>query len=130
LTEWWKLKAQNQRDRWNHPDAVKRHYLAEHGEGRGPAGTAAKSPSPQQKQKAEVVRLQDELDAAEKRIRTMEQGQDNVSEGRDWTWQDQPEDIAKAWFRLYPTKAVRAASALLQLAKATTPKRRRRPSSS
>ena len=54
LTEWWKLKAQNQRDRWNHPDAIKRHYLAEHGEGRGPSGTAAKSPSPQQRQRAEV----------------------------------------------------------------------------
>lgn len=41
---------------------------------------------------------------------------------QDWTWSDAPEAIAEVWYRLQPTKAVRAASAVLQLAKATTPK--------
>ena len=29
LERWWPTKAQNQRERWNHPDAVKRHCLAD-----------------------------------------------------------------------------------------------------
>ena len=54
----------------------------------------------------------------------MERGRDHLTEGRDWTWQDDAKDIAAAWFRLYPTKAVQAASELLRLAEATTPKPR------
>ena len=33
LERWWPTNAQNQRDRWSHPDAVKRRYLDDLGEG-------------------------------------------------------------------------------------------------
>jgi hypothetical protein len=63
-------KAQNQRDRWNHPDAVKRNSLADHGDGKDAAGTAVPKPaSPVAKLKAENIRLQEELDAAQAEIR-------------------------------------------------------------
>ena len=29
LERWWPTKAQNQRDRWNHPDVVERHCLVD-----------------------------------------------------------------------------------------------------
>jgi hypothetical protein len=130
LESWWQDKAKTarglrQRDKWNHPDAIKRNYLADHGQGRGPDGTAAKSPSPMQKQKDAVVQLEGELATAHKEIQRLKRGQDNLTEGRDWTWQDRPEDIAAAWFRLYPSKSLQIASKVLELGKATTPKPRR-----
>jgi hypothetical protein len=38
---------------------------------------------------------------------------DNVTEGRDWPWQDTPEDIAATILRLYPDKAIRGSSQAL-----------------
>jgi hypothetical protein len=101
------------------PDHDKRRYelaIAAAGDGK-PTG-----PSPADRRIAETVRLQEELDAANAQLRRIERGQENLTKGRDWTWQDDPKDIAAAWFRLQPTKAVKIASKLLQLAKSTTPK--------
>jgi hypothetical protein len=72
--------------------------------------------------RAEVARLQQEADEANAKLRKAERNRDNVSEGRDWSWSDSDDDIAAAWYRLQPTKAVRIASKVLQLSKATTAK--------
>ena len=125
LQRWWDSKAQNQRDRWNHPDAVKRHYLADHGEPKQAPPGSAKPGSPIEKWKAQVARLQEELDTMRSKNRQLARGQDNLTEGRDWTWQDNAKDIATAWYRLHPTKVVQVASEVLRLAKARTPKPRR-----
>jgi hypothetical protein len=69
----------------------------------------------------EIVRLQEELDAANRELR---KGPDDLSEGRDWTWHETPEDIAAAMLRLYPDKAKRLGSALQNAAKSTTKKPR------
>jgi hypothetical protein len=68
----------------------------------------------------EIVRLQEELDAANRKLRN----RDDLSEGRDWTWHDTPEQIAAAMLRLYPDKAKRLGSALQNAAKSTTRKPR------
>jgi hypothetical protein len=115
LENWWATKAQNQRDRWTHPDAVKRHYLAEHGDGNNQE--RPKVPSAAARKDETIRQLQEELDAAQAEIRRLKR-RDNVSEGRDWSWQNEPEDIAAAMLRLYPDKAKRLGSALQNLAKA------------
>ena len=120
VRHWYETLGQNQRDRWTHPQTIKLHFEKRTAKPGDPA--ASKPPTPLEEQKAEVVRLQGELDDAAKRIRTMERGRTHLTEGRDWSWQDDAKDIAAAWFRLYPTKAVQAVSELLRLAKATTPK--------
>jgi hypothetical protein len=109
IQRWWDGKAQNQRDRWNHPGAIKRRYLVEHGEVpiAAAGGTAAKPETPLQKANASIARLQQELDAAQAENRRLRRSSDNVSEGRDWTWQDEPEDIAATMLHLHPDKAKR-----------------------
>jgi hypothetical protein len=62
--------------------------------------------------RGEVMRLQSELDAAQRKIGRLRRGYD---EGNDSDWQDTPEDIAKAMLRLYPNKAKRVGAAILIL---------------
>ena len=50
----------------------------------------------QQRKDVEIVRLQEELDAAQRELREIERGRENVTEGRDWTWHDRVDDIAAA----------------------------------
>ncbi len=64
---------------------------------------------------AAIMQLQDELDAAQRELRQLKKTRDDLTEGRDWHWQDAPEDIAKAMLRLYPDKAKRLGSALQNL---------------
>lgn len=108
----------------NHPNAVLRRWLAAT---RLP-GTAdpAQSPplSPSARKDQEIARLQEELDAASRKLREVERGREAIGEGRDWTWHDTPEDIAATMLRLYPDKAKRLGSALQNLAKSTTKKPR------
>jgi len=72
----------------------------------------------------EIVRLQEELDAANKKLREIERARGNITEGRDWTWHDRVDDIAAAMLQAYPDKAKRLGSALQNLSKSTTKKPR------
>ena len=104
----------------NHPNAVLRRWQAAT---RLPAAAdPAQSPplSPSARKDQEIARLQEELDAASRKLRH----RDDLSEGRDWTWHDTPEQIAAAMLKLYPDKAKRLGSALQNLAKSTTKKPR------
>jgi hypothetical protein len=120
IAAWWETVAQNQRDRWSHPDTIKRHYLAAHGGDKEPKPVDPNAPVKETLREANM-RLQDEVDT----LKRQGQANDNVSEGRDWTWQDSAKDIAAAWFRLYPTKAVQVAAELMRLSRSTTTKPRR-----
>jgi len=96
LEEWWGTVAKNKRDRWGHPDTIKKQYLKAHGSDGQPGmlkaaeGTGAKPGS-----REEVVGLQEELDTA---------------------LADTPEGIARVWFDS-PHKAelLAAARALIDL---------------
>jgi hypothetical protein len=125
LERWWPTKAQNQRDRWGHPDAVKRHYLADHGEGRDAALITAviKPPSPVEKLKAEYVRLQEELDAAQAEIRRLKRAE---VEALLITRKDTPEQILAVLEAEVPAKAARIAGLLLNRQKSTAPPRSRK----
>ena len=70
------------------------------------------------------MRLQEELDAAQRELRQLKKNRDNLTEGRDWTWHDTPDDIAAAMMQTHPDKAKRLGAALQNLAKATTKKPR------
>ena len=99
----------------NHPNAVLRRWQSAR---EAPKGPGSKSGKPGYK---DIVRdLQEQLDAANKKLRN----RDDLSEGRDWTWHDTPEQIAAAMLRLYPDKAKRLGSALQNAAKSTTRKQR------
>jgi hypothetical protein len=102
----------------NHPNAVLRRWQAARAAPKGPGNSGA----PGNRKDIEIVRLQEELDAANKKLREIERGRDDLSEGRDWTWHDTPEQIAAAMLTLYPDKAKRLGSALQNLAKSTTRK--------
>jgi hypothetical protein len=103
----------------NHPNAVLRRWQAARAAPKAPGS----SPAPNRKD-MEIVRLQEELDAANKKLRAI--GRENVTEGRDWTWHDRVDDIAAAMLRTHPDKAKRLGSALQNLAKSTTRKPRQR----
>ena len=77
-----------------------------------PEKDPSKSPPPNRKD-IEIMRLQSELDDAHKKLRAFEH--DKISEGRDWDWQDTPQEIAEAMLRLYPDKAKRLGAALRKL---------------
>jgi hypothetical protein len=49
---------------------------------------------------------------------------DDLTEGRDWTWHDTPQQIAEAMLRTHPDKAKRLGAALQNLSKSTTRKPR------
>lgn len=103
----------------NHPNAVLRRWQAKHqietGGDAKPATGGLKS---------EVMRLQTDLDTAQRELARLKRSRETVSEGADWTWQDDPDVIAEVWMRLQPNKAPRIASKVLELAKATTKKPR------
>jgi len=119
IETWRSRLALNIRLSLNHPRSVIRKWKASTSDGHA-ADTPARERRQSQKEAAAVVI--EERDAALRRVTQLERGQDHLTEGRDWTWQDAPEDIAAAWYRINPTKAVRAASIVLQLSKSTTKK--------
>jgi hypothetical protein len=100
----------------NHPNAVLRRWQATH-------QTPAKGPgnSGRPGLREEVLRLQSELDAAERQIERLKRRED---EGNDWDWQDTPEEIAKAMLRSHPAKAKRIGAAILAQSKSTAKKPR------
>jgi len=100
LEEWWGTVAKNKRDRWGHPDTIKKQYLKAHGSDGQPGmpkaaeGTGAKPDS-----REEVVGLQEELDTA---------------------LADTPEGIARVWFDSpHKAKLLAAARALIDLDEAS-----------
>jgi hypothetical protein len=97
----------------NHPNAVFRRWQTSRQAPKNGPGTPARPGL-----RDEVLRLQSELDAAQREIGRLRQGYD---EGNDFDWQDTPEDIAAAMLRRYPTKAKRVGAAILTLSKATAP---------
>jgi hypothetical protein len=103
----------------NHPNAVLRRWQAARA---APKEGPGNSGGPGNRKDIEIVRLQEELDAANKKLREIERGRENVTEGRDWTWHDRVDDIAAAMLRTHPDKAKRLGSALQNLAKSTTRK--------
>jgi hypothetical protein len=119
IETWRATLTMNVRLSLNHPRSVIRKWKVSTSDGH-----AADAPATQrrQTQKEAAAAVIEERDAALRRVTELERGQDHLTEGRDWTWQDTPEEIAAAMFRLYPTKAVRVASAILQLSKSTTKK--------
>jgi len=114
LEEWWGTVAKNKRDRWGHPDTIKKQYLKAHGGDEQPGmpkaaeGTGAKHDS-----REEVVGLQEELDTAKKQL-AQGNGQDSVL--ADTTLADTPEGIARVWFDSpHKAKLLAAARALIDL---------------
>jgi hypothetical protein len=102
----------------NHPNAVWRRFQA----AQALPGTEKENGSAGRPGlREEVVRLQSELDAAQREVERLRRGYD---EGNDWDWQDTPEEIAKAMLRSHPAKAKRIGAAILAQSKATAPKPR------
>ena len=100
LEEWWGTVAKNKRDRWGHPDTIKKQYLKAHG-GDGQPGMpkAAEGTGAKPDSREEVVGLQEELDTA---------------------LADTPEGIARVWFDSpHKAKLLAAARALIDLDEAS-----------
>jgi hypothetical protein len=73
-----------------------------------------------------ILELQNALDEAQRELRQLKKGRDDLTEGRDWTWHDKPDDIAAAMMQSHPDKAKRLGAALQNLAKSTTKKPRQK----
>jgi hypothetical protein len=104
----------------NHPNAVLRRWQATREAPKKGNGT----PAPGNRKDMAIMQLQEELDTAHRELRQLKKGRDDLTEGRDWTWHDKPEDIAAAMLKTHPDKAKRLGSALQNLAKSTTRKPR------
>jgi hypothetical protein len=123
IESWRQNIGLGQRLQLNHPNTVWRKWQTAQA---APKGTDRSTSPPPNRKDMEIVRLQEELDAANKKLREIERGQGNITEGRDWTWHDRVDDIAAAMLRSHPDKAKRLGSALQNLSKATTRKPRAR----
>jgi hypothetical protein len=123
IERWWITKAQNQKDRWNHPDAVKKNYRAENDdEEEGGKAGRRKQPSAVEKLKAENVRLREELDAANAKFRRLER---DAGDALLITRKDTPEEILNVLENEIPAKVQRIAGLLLNRQKSTSPPKRR-----
>jgi hypothetical protein len=117
-------------EKLNHPTTIKRRYEAAHKT--KPQGAEA-VPTPLQRKERRIAELEEELDQTSRKLRAIERANGNISEGRDWTWHDTPEQIAAVMMQLHPDKAKRLGGALQNLAKSTTkkpPRAARRPAAS
>jgi hypothetical protein len=122
VEKWRETLWFNLRDTLNHPSSIKRRYEATRGFGLA-FGGGVKPLSAMERLKAENVRLQEELDAANAKIRGLERGEgDMLLISR----KDAPEAILAALESEIPTKAGRIAALLLNRQKSTAPRPRRR----
>jgi hypothetical protein len=122
VEKWRETLWFNLRDTLNHPSSIKRRYEMTHGFFVGAVGEGAKRLSPAAKKDAEIARLQEELDAANAQIRTLERGEgDMLLISR----KDSPEDILRVIENEIPTKADRIAALLLNRQKPTAPTARK-----
>jgi hypothetical protein len=122
--------SQQQRDEWNAPTTVMRHYKARL------AKDSAATPTltPAAKKDAKIARLQEELDAANTKIRRLEKGEGDmllisrqdtpeaILAGRFAGEKDTPEAILRVLESEIPTKAGRIAALLLNRQKSTAPR--------
>jgi hypothetical protein len=114
IDTWRQTLGLTQRLQLNHPNAVWRRWQTAQAAPKGPGDSSAKPGL-----REENMRLQSELDAAQRDLARLQR-----DEGNDWDWQDTPEEIAKAMLRLYPNKAKRVGAALLAQSKSTAKKPR------
>jgi hypothetical protein len=122
VEKWRETLVFNLRDRLNHPSSIKRRYELTPGFGIGALGEGAKLLSPAARKDAEIARLQEELDAANAKIRGKERGEgDMLLISR----KDTAEDILAVLESEIPTKAGRIAALLLNRQKPTAPTRKR-----
>src|SRR5580704_3659629 len=82
-----------QRLQLNHPNTVWRKWQAAK---EAPNGSDRSVSPPPNRKDMEIVRLQEELDAANKKLREIERQRGNIAEGRDWIWDHTPDTIAAA----------------------------------
>jgi hypothetical protein len=127
VEKWRKTLWFNLRDTLNHPSVIKRRYEATGGFGPALAtrgfgialGEEAKPLSLAAKKDTEIARLQEELDAANAKIRRLERGEgDMLLISR----KDTPEAILTVLESEIPTKAGRIAALLLNRQKSTAPR--------
>jgi hypothetical protein len=116
IEAWRQTLGLTQRLQLNHPNAVLRRWQASLAM---PKDRAGNNGWPGLRE--EVLRLQSELDAAQREIGRLQRGYD---EGNDWDWQDAPDEIAEAMLRSHPAKAKRVGAAILALSKSTAKKPR------
>jgi hypothetical protein len=103
----------------NHPSAIKARFEAARRKREQASGKRV--PTLVQRQAARIAELETERDQLEQENRVLRRGTDKLTEGQDWTWQDTPQDIARAWLQAQPHKAKQAAAHVLEMSKATVP---------
>ena len=116
IEAWRRTLGLTQRLQLNHPNAVLRRWQASLAMPKGRVGNNGRPGL-----REEVLRLQSELDAAQREIGRLRRGYD---EGNDWDWQDTPDEIAEAMLRSHPAKAKRVGAAILAKSKSTAKKPR------
>jgi hypothetical protein len=94
LETWWLTLAENQRDRWGHPDTIKKQYLKAHGDDRKKQGTASSGGGV----RSELAKVE-ELDAAINKIRRLEKDREDTPLV---TRTDTVEDLARALLEWLP----------------------------
>lgn len=119
---WRQTLGLAQRLEYNHPNTVWRRFEKRALVPQKDDPVALKPTNPKD---VEIARLVEEVDEATAKIRRLERAAGDISEGRDWSWHDDPADIAQAMMRLYPDKAKRLGAALQNLAKPAVKKPRK-----
>jgi hypothetical protein len=139
VQSWYDTLPQNQRDQWKWHSPLTIKNKIEPPIRRTPAGGGRRPRTPAT-DPAEVVRIQEELDrvraeldSARTRLRRAGQDPTYVTEEAEWSWRDEPEDIARRWLdpsfphrttavltsrrvieMLHPAEALAAAQALIR----------------
>jgi hypothetical protein len=108
------------RRRLQHPSTIYKTYMASF---RTRPQGAEKAPTPLARKEARIEQLSAEVNELQMENRRLKRGADDLTEGRDWTWQDTADQIAATWLRLYPSKALQAASKVMELSKSTRPRK-------
>jgi hypothetical protein len=117
IETWRQNIGLTQRLQLNHPTVVWRRFQA----AQIGADNAKEPAKGKPGLREEIIRLQSELDAAQREISRLQRGHD---EGNDWDWQDTPDEIAEAMLRSHPAKAKRIGAAILAKSKSTAKKAR------
>ena len=123
VNAWHQTLGSNERERLNHPTAIKRRYEAARTIAGADKEPGEKKPSATDKLKIEIARLIEEIDNANAKIRKLERAEgDLLLISR----KDSAEEILGVLESEVPTKAGRIASILLNRQKGSAPRRRAR----
>jgi hypothetical protein len=117
LELWWPTLGENQRDRWGHPQVIRRQYVKIHGDQNN---THA---APKKTVKSELAAKVEELDALQVKLQRLERERDDYPLiARN----DTAEDIARTLMEwLPPSKRTAVAAAMMRLTKSTVPQGKR-----